>query len=1014
MKKIFVRITMAVTMAAAMASCARVEEPLSSDGETRQVTLSVNIPQSDLDSKAAGDGTQVNRCILQIYCGEDKYGDPVVESVAGGTADFNLQLVTGQDYKFVLWADAGGSDNSDNHYDTSGFPEVAFKGDYTGNDDSWDAFCANVDITGFNGTLEPVTLTRPFGQLNIYTEDIDEIKAGTLKPDKVKVKFNSIPASYDILYDIIFGVSSGETGIEYTADVVETSDEDSDGKYLLSTDYIFAPSTEQALLDFTMTFLNGDTEITSYDFSDIPLQRNYRTNVRGNLLTKSGALSVTVDADFDSHIEKEVKAVAALSDVKAALEAGADIVDVTGGASGELVLPAVDRDITVNLKGNVTGDVTVNSVTDNYTGHFTISNETEGDNSHDLVINLPNGSASVDGNWGNITANTSSDTIILEEGADVEKLTVQNGNVEIYGHVDKIEFGNDNTIIKIFTVYDAESFKYASSLIPENRCAKIVLGDDIDLNGSEDNKWEPIDAEGTRFSELDGAGYTVSNLYVDNYTGHDNVDPYYYGGLFYVLQGDVVNLTIDGANVWCHRGGALVGRMDFGTVKNCYIKNANIHSYQKAGGLIGFVSNHSKNVTITGCVVENCGISTVSPEEGLYQAGGLIGYLQSYDRNVIVENCSVSNISFDKVYESSSTGADKIYDQEQFYSHPFIGTIANFSKNPSAYSEFTIKLQGNNVDSQMTDIPVCDRTNAYVGWWAGYFNTSGYMYTPKLEIDGIAMDRWIEVKRLSEQIEAGGDVRVLRSYDFTMCNELPEKINIESPTSITIGNNAVLTVGKQQLINKSNLKIIGMPASGDKAAGAMTASSYIIMNESGAELTIDGGTFTATEIEDANGVAIYNQGKCTIENGTFYGPGFTLMNVGGASEMTLNDGEIFNGGNPTGYALIAVGGANLTVNGGYIEAIQSLSRANVTINGGTVHNDCRYYAIYNQNGNTRINGGYFSGYDKMDDVYITGGEVIINGGCFEDNKAVLPDGYAYKNNVQTINDIAYNYEVIKE
>ena len=139
MKKIFVRITMAVTMAAAMAACARVEEPLSSDGETRQVTLSVNIPQSDLDSKAAGDGTQVNQCILQIYCGEDKYGDPVVESVAGGTADFKLQLVTGQNYKFVLWADAGGSDNSDNHYDTREFPEVAFSGDYTGNDDSWDA-----------------------------------------------------------------------------------------------------------------------------------------------------------------------------------------------------------------------------------------------------------------------------------------------------------------------------------------------------------------------------------------------------------------------------------------------------------------------------------------------------------------------------------------------------------------------------------------------------------------------------------------------------------------------------------------------------------------------------------------------------------------------------------------------------------------------------------------------------------------------------------------------------------
>lgn len=428
---------MAVTMAAAMAACARVEEPLSSDGETRQVTLSVNIPQSDLDSKAAGDGTQVNRCILQIYCGEDKYGALVVESVAGGTADFKLQLVTGQDYKFVLWADAGGSNNSDNHYDTTRFPEVAFKGDYTGNDDSWDAFCANVEITGFNGTLEPVTLTRPFGQLNIYTEDIDEIKAGTLEPDKVRVKFNSIPASYDI----ISGVSSGEREIEYTAKVVETSDEDSDGKYLLSTDYIFAPDDGQLILDdFTMSFLNaaGQSVVPDYTFKNIPVQRNYRTNVSGNLLTKTGILSVTVDADFDSpEIEKEVRAVAALSEVKAALDNGADIVDVTGDAYGDLVLPAVDRDITVNLKGSVTGNVTVKSDEDKYTGHFTISNETEGDNSHDLVINLPNGSASVDGKWNDIDVTTADNTFVLESSSEVCTLTVKKGNVELYGKVKK-------------------------------------------------------------------------------------------------------------------------------------------------------------------------------------------------------------------------------------------------------------------------------------------------------------------------------------------------------------------------------------------------------------------------------------------------------------------------------------------------------------------------------------------------------------------------------------------------
>ena len=42
----------------------------------------------------------------------------------------------------------------------------------------------------------------------------------------------------------------------------------------------------------------------------------------------------------------------------------------------------------------------------------------------------------------------------------------------------------------------------------------------------------------------------------------------------------------------------------------------------------------------------------------------------------------------------------------------------------------------------------------------------------------------------------------------------------------------------------------------------MTATDYIFMNEAGATLTIENGTYTATKATDANGVVIYNQGIC--------------------------------------------------------------------------------------------------------------------------------------------------------
>lgn len=80
--------------------------------------------------------------------------------------------------------------------------------------------------------------------------------------------------------------------MEYTADVLSA-----DGD--LTVDYIWAPVEEATLADFSMTFLNGTTEIsTNGDFKNIPIRRNYRTNVSGNLLTKQGTFNVTIDPEF--------------------------------------------------------------------------------------------------------------------------------------------------------------------------------------------------------------------------------------------------------------------------------------------------------------------------------------------------------------------------------------------------------------------------------------------------------------------------------------------------------------------------------------------------------------------------------------------------------------------------------------------------------------------------------------------------------------------------------------------
>ena len=1013
MKKLFL---LAAGLALTLTACQK-DEGVVSD-TTSSSSFTVTIPQNGTRAVTDdfGAGTSANRCILEIYR-NDKLYNRIEKSVTGETVTFDdLRLVAQQTYDFVFWADcAEGSEGSftDKTYNTANLKSITEIGPFVGNSDERDAFFAHETFEVTGSFSRPVTLKRPFGLLVVKTNDLNEIRDEALKPTGYEVAFKGLPTTFNALT----GEVSGSADVSYKA----TEFAKTDGT--ISMDFLWATESGAALSDFTMTFYNGGTEICTNDaFTNIPIRRNYRTNVSGNLLTRKGTISVTIDPEFDenSPIEKVIAEVESAADVKAALESGAtDIVvkNLTNAAGNEIVIPqiyATDN----NVKISLTLPETSNPVTvkyDDRTGgtgnteapaNITITANTTGK----LTINTPESTVTLQGSFGEIDATTAGETLIVPEGVTVKTLNVNKGNVEIYGAVENIDFSKADAVYKVtvYAVGDAKTLAKAVQLVAEKRCAKIVLTTDIDL---QKQKWTPIDTEGKGFVEFDGAGHTIKNLYVDNATGQPNGKGTYYGGFFYVLQGNVKDLTIDGAEVTCYRGGTLVGRMDYGTVENCHMKNTAIKSVQKIGGLIGFVSTSSKDVTVRNCSVTACSIDVFNPETFTYcsQAAGLIGYFQTFERNVLIEGCSVSGITLNNTYKGqdadSYSDGDLFYAMEQSFSHAFIGNMVNVSKKADTYDKYTVELRNNKVDKQADGVATGHFTDEYMGWWASNF-TAGYINTAKLIVDGVVKDRWTELKRFVALLKDGGNVNVWYHYDLTKIPETSGEIAIKKPTVIDFKNAVTLTVGKQQIVNKSELTV--------KGAGKMTATDYIFMNEAGATLTIENGTYTATKATDANGVVIYNQGICNIKNGTFDGPGFTLMNTGSA-DMTIENGNVINRNSPTGYALMAAGGGTkLTVKGGRIEAIQSIGGANVTISGGTILNDCKYYALYNQNGKTTITGGYFSGYPGMKDVYIAGGTVAIQGGYFEDNLTAAADGYVYKDNVQTVGGITYNYEVVAQ
>lgn len=280
------------------ASCQKSDDSEPLKQEQSDVQITVNLPGEMDETRAYGDGETVDRCIMAVYLDGEPYGERQTAAVSGLQATFSVRLVSGRSYDLVFWADKTGADQGDLHYDTSAFPEVRFTGDYAGNDETRDAFFGTAVVEADQSKAVTVELKRPFGQLNIATLDMADVPAD-LQPTQVSIAFDAVPTGVNLLTGELVEGAAG--AVAYVAPVALI-----DQSGTLTCDYILAPKTEgeQYLANFTMSFLDDEgAEVASdYTFSSIPVQRNYRTNVSGYLLTKKADVTVEVKPGFDATI----------------------------------------------------------------------------------------------------------------------------------------------------------------------------------------------------------------------------------------------------------------------------------------------------------------------------------------------------------------------------------------------------------------------------------------------------------------------------------------------------------------------------------------------------------------------------------------------------------------------------------------------------------------------------------------------------------------------------------------
>ena len=329
-------------------SCSNEREEVKTEGEA-VVSFVAELPHSMVnrapkalaeDVTTFGDGTTATNLNYAVYkVGTDGAWTEI--SDLSGSKTINLQttvalkLVNGNKYAVAFWADAPSSIYT---FDKANCTITA---DYTNvatSDESLDAFYAVKEFTVNGSSQETVELYRPFAQLNIGTADLEEsAKAGQeIAEAGITVK------TYNTL-SLKDGAVSGEADVTFAKATLPTVTFPVTGYSYLTMNYLLMPADKSS--DNTVTISYDNANVPDRVFNNVPLQRNYRTNIYGNLQTSTTEFNVIIKPEFDG----TQLIVSTSAELEAALKAGE--AEILLAPNSTFVLPdrlVLSNDVTIS------------------------------------------------------------------------------------------------------------------------------------------------------------------------------------------------------------------------------------------------------------------------------------------------------------------------------------------------------------------------------------------------------------------------------------------------------------------------------------------------------------------------------------------------------------------------------------------------------------------------------------------------------------------------------------------
>lgn len=294
-------------------------------GDEGTVTFTAQLP-SEMGTRAFADGLTAKHLQYAVYEAGQSTPLPVFgdETTVVGEAEMvnlkksvTLKLTSGKSYDVIFWADA----TTDSPY-TFNPASQKVSVDYSkvnNNSDNCDAFFKKETITVSGNQSVDVKLTRPFAQVNIGTDDFDAAKASGLEVTQTEV----VAKAFATL-NLATGEVADEADRTFTMKAIPTA---SDGEFpvaggykYLSMDYLLV-GADKATVDVAFNY-GGPQNRT---FTNVPVQRNYRTNIYGSLLTNTTDFNVVIEPAFSGEFAHEVVSISTFAALKAAATAGGDV-----------------------------------------------------------------------------------------------------------------------------------------------------------------------------------------------------------------------------------------------------------------------------------------------------------------------------------------------------------------------------------------------------------------------------------------------------------------------------------------------------------------------------------------------------------------------------------------------------------------------------------------------------------------------------------------------------------------